>query len=171
MSDSKQERRRGAWARFRFSVVGPLLAAPPKRGELRRDLLRLSQKTWQHPLTGEPVLFSLSTIERWFYTAHHEQRDPVGALGQRIRKDAGRQHSLSDRLRVALRGQHKAHSSWSYQLHVDNLQVLVDNDKTLGPMPSYSTVRRYLKAPGLEKRRRKRGTNSPGGQRAEGRRR
>jgi putative transposase len=147
-------------------VVGPLLAAPPKRGELRGDLLRLSQKTWQHPLTGEPVLFSLSTIERWFYTAHHEQLDPVGALGQRIRKDAGRQPSLSDRLRVALRGQHKAHSSWSYQLHADNLQVLVDNDETLGAMPSYSTVRRYMKAQGLVKRRRKRGPNSPGAQRA-----
>jgi len=55
VSDPKQERRRGDWARFRFSVVGPLLAAPPKRGELRGELLRLSQKTWQHPVTGEPV--------------------------------------------------------------------------------------------------------------------
>jgi transposase InsO family protein len=166
LSDPTHDRRRGDWARFRFSVVGPLLSAPPKRGELRGELLRLSQKTWRHPLTGEPVVFSLSTIERWLYAARHEQRDPVGALGQRIRKDAGRQRSLSDRLRVALRGQYKAHPSWSYQLHADNLKVLVDNDETLGPMPSYSTVRRYMKAQGLIKRRRKRGPNSPGAQRA-----
>lgn len=166
MSDPEQDRRRGDWARFRFSVVGPLLAAPPKRGQLRGELLRLSQKTWRHPLTGEPVVFGLSTIERWLYAARHEQRDPVGALGQRVRKDAGRQRSLSDRLRVALRGQYKAHPSWSYQLHADNLKVLVDRDETLGPMPSYSTVRRYMKAQGLIKRRRRRGPNSPGAQRA-----
>lgn len=166
MNDPKDERRRGAWARFRFSVVGPLLAAPPKRGELRGELLRLSQKTWRHPTTGEPVCFSLSTIERWLSAARHEQRDPVKALGQRIRKDAGRQRSLSDRLRVALRGQYKAHPSWSYKLHADNLKVLVDGDESLGPMPSYSTVRRYMKAQGLIKRRRKRGPKSPGAQRA-----
>ncbi len=166
MSDPQQDRRRGDWARFRFSVVGPLLAAPPKRGELHDELLGLSQKTWRHPLTGEPVVFSLSTIERWLYAARHEQGDPVGALGQRIRKDAGRQRSLSDRLRVALRGQYKAHPSWSYQLHADNLKVLVDSDERLGAMPSYSTVRRYMKAQGLIKRRRRRGPNSPGAQRA-----
>lgn len=166
MSDAKQDRRRGEWARFRFSVVGPLLAAPPKPGELRAELLQLSQKTWRHPLTGEPAHFSLSTIERWLYTARHEQRDPVGALGQRIRKDAGRQRSLSDRLRVALRGQYKAHPSWSYQLHADNLEVLVDGEESLGRMPSYSTVRRYMKSQNLIKRRRKRGPNSPGARQA-----
>ncbi|MFQ5720630.1 MAG: DDE-type integrase/transposase/recombinase [Acidobacteriota bacterium] len=166
MSDPKQDRRRGEWARFRFSVVGPLLAAPPKPGELRAELLQLSQKTWRHPLTGEPVHFSLSTIERWLYTARHEQRDPVGALGQRIRKDAGRQRSLSDRLRVALRGQYKAHPSWSYQLHADNLEVLVAGEESLGRMPSYSTVRRYMKSQNLIKRRRKRGPNSPGARQA-----
>ena len=58
MSDPKDERRRGAWARFRFSVVGPLLAAPPKRGDLRGELTRLSQKTWRHPVTGESVWFN-----------------------------------------------------------------------------------------------------------------
>lgn len=166
MSDPKHERRRGDWARFRFSVVGPLLAAPPKRGELRGELLRLSETTWRHPVSGEPVCFSLSTIERWLYAARHEHQDPVGVLGRRIRKDAGRQRSLSDRLRVALRGQYKAHPSWSYRLHTDNLRVLVDGDETLGPMPSYSTVRRYMRSQGLTKHRRRRGPNSPGAARA-----
>jgi transposase InsO family protein len=166
LSEEKQGRRRGEWARFRFSVVGPLLAAPPKRGELRGELLELSRKIWKHPLTGDPVHFSLSTIERWLSAARHQQHDPIAALGQRIRKDAGRQRSLSDGLRVALRGQHKAHPSWSYQLHTDNLQALLDSDKTLGAMPSYSTVRRYMKAQGLTKGRRRRGPNSPGVQRA-----
>jgi hypothetical protein len=57
------------WARLRFSIVGPLLAAPPAAGELRRELQRLSAKTWRHPLTGAPVRFSFATIERWYYVS------------------------------------------------------------------------------------------------------
>ena len=32
------------WARFRFSVIGPLLAAPPDRGELQEQLGKLSSQ-------------------------------------------------------------------------------------------------------------------------------
>jgi hypothetical protein len=38
MNDSKHAR----WARFRFSVIGRLLAAPPARGELARELSQLA---------------------------------------------------------------------------------------------------------------------------------
>ena len=51
------------WARFRFSVVGPLLSAPPENGTLRESLIALSKKQWKHPITGKPVTFSFSTIE------------------------------------------------------------------------------------------------------------
>ena len=54
------------WARFRFSVIGPLLAAPPERGELQEQLKSLAAKKWHHPITGQRVQFGLSTIERWF---------------------------------------------------------------------------------------------------------
>jgi hypothetical protein len=57
------------WARFRFSVIGPLLAAPPERGELQELLQSLADRKWRHPMTGQWVQFGLSTIERWFYTA------------------------------------------------------------------------------------------------------
>ena len=36
------------WARFRFSVIGPLLAAPPQRGELRNELEGLAARQWVH---------------------------------------------------------------------------------------------------------------------------
>jgi hypothetical protein len=32
------------WANLRFSVVGHLLAAPPRRGDLQRELERLADK-------------------------------------------------------------------------------------------------------------------------------
>ena len=34
------------WARFRFSVVGPLLSSPPENGTLRESLIALSKKQW-----------------------------------------------------------------------------------------------------------------------------
>jgi hypothetical protein len=65
MGRSKDPSVHERWAHLRFSVIGQLLAAPPPRGELRVELKRLAARTWQHPITGEPVHFALSTIERW----------------------------------------------------------------------------------------------------------
>jgi hypothetical protein len=39
------------WARFRFSVVGPLLASPPSRGALHEELERLSAKICNFSIT------------------------------------------------------------------------------------------------------------------------
>jgi transposase InsO family protein len=137
-------------------VVGPLLAAPPARGELRAALEQLAQRSWRHPITGLPVRFGVATIERWYYAARAAPQDPVAALRRRVRQDAGQQPSVRARLRQALRAQVRAHPSWSAQLLVDNLAVLVEEDPTLGPMPSYSTLRRFLKAQGWVRRRRPR---------------
>lgn len=136
------------WARLRFSIVGPLLAAPPERGELRAELERLAAKEWRHPTKGTPRRFGLSTIERWYYAALRE-RDPLAALRRRPRKDTGVHRVMSPGLQKALRAQHGAHRRWSYQLHYDNLVVLVDQDPALAPKPSYTTVLRFMKAAGL----------------------
>ena len=125
MHDDERDRTGDRWARFRFAIVGPLLAAPPRRGELRVELERLAERSWRHPLTGEPVRFSMSTLERWYYAARSARRDPVARLRRRVRSDAGRQRRLSPKLRWALEAQYKAHPRWSYQLHTDNLAVLV----------------------------------------------
>lgn len=136
------------WARLRFAIIGPLLAAPPGRGELQGALRELSGRTWTHPTSGEPVRFGFSTIERWYYTARNELRDPVGVLRRRVRRDAGTQPSLVDAVRAALHQQHREHSGWSFQLHYDNLRALAV-ESSLGPVPSYHTVRRYMRSAGL----------------------
>lgn len=146
-------RRPDRWAAFRFSIVGSLLAAPRAKGELRAELQRLSEKLWLHPVTGEPVQFGVSTIERWYYSARARRDDPVGALDKHVRSDAGSHRKLSPALRAAIRSQHRDHKGWSYQLHYDNLEVVVARDRRLGPMPSYSTVRRYMKRQGLVRQR------------------
>ena len=147
---------RDRWARLRFAVVGPLLASPPPAGRLRAELERLSQQSWEHPSGRGPVRFSVSTIERWYYQARAAHQDPVKALRRRVRADAGRVRAMSPALITALREQYRAHRSWSAQLHYDNLQVRVDADPVLGPMPSYATVTRVMRSLGLVRQHRRR---------------
>jgi len=141
------------WARLRFSIIGALLAAPPAKGELRAALQQLAAREWRHPSTGAPVRFGVSTLERWLYRARNEQQDPVGVLRRKRRQDAGEQASMTPALRQALRAQYAAHKSWSAQLHHDNLAALAETRPELRPVPSYTTVRRFLAASGLTKRR------------------
>jgi len=106
-------------------VIGQLLAAPPPKGELRAAIEALAARQWRHPTTGDPVRFSFSTIERWFYRALKERSDPVGVLRRKLRTDAGQQPAVSDAVRQVVLAQYAAHKSWSVQLHHDNLVALL----------------------------------------------
>lgn len=143
------------WARFRFSVVGSLLSSPPARGELKAAIEALADKTWTHPVSGREIRFASVTIERWFHQARREKQDPLGVLRRTVRKDHGRV-SLAPRLAEYLLRQYGEHQHWSYQLHYDNLAALVKVDSSLGPLRSYSTLRRYMQAHGLIRKRRTR---------------
>ena len=157
------------WARFRFSVVGSLLSAPPPRGELKADIRSLAEKTWTHPVTGRDVQFAAVTIERWYYTARRAKDDPVGVLRRAVRKDCGRV-SLASALAKQLFRQYQDHPHWSYQLHYDNLAAIVKADASLGVLSSYSTVRRYMKTHGLVRKPRPAPKGRPGEARAAQRR-
>ena len=157
------------WAHTRFAIIGWLLAAPPGKGELKAAIAELAQRTWQHPTTGEPVRFGFSTIERWYYRALRERTDPVGSLRRKRRLDAGEQHAVSDAVRQAIFTQYAAHKSWSVQLHHDNLAALSQTQPDLQPVPSYPTLRRFMKANGLVKRRRLTPRRTDGAERAEAR--
>lgn len=135
------------WAHFRFAVVGELLARPPLRGDLTKRLEELASRQWTHPITGEPARFEFSTVERWYYLAKQAGTDPVGALRRKVRKDSGGHVLINTELRAALEAQYAAHPSWSIQLHYDNLRVVL-GDK----VPSYSTVRRYMRAVDMHRR-------------------
>lgn len=157
------------WATLRFAVIGQLLAAPPTKGELRGAIEALSQRTWQHPTTGEPARFGFSTIERWYYRALKERTDPVGVLRRKIRINAGQQHTVTEPVRRAVLAQYAAHKSWSVQLHHDNLVALAEKQPELKPVPSYPTLRRFMRAMGLDKRRRLTSRTTDGAVRAEAR--
>ena len=153
------------WAHFRFGVVGSLLSSPPARGELKAAIRALAAKTWIHPVSGCEVRFAAVTIERWYYRARREKDDPVTVLRRVVRKDRGKV-SLAPPLAERLLGQYRDHPHWSYQLHYDNLAAVVKADPSLGPLRSYSTVRRYMNTHGMVRKPRSAPKGRPGEVRA-----
>ncbi|MGH8529165.1 MAG: DDE-type integrase/transposase/recombinase [Nevskiales bacterium] len=145
MSSNPVSPPRDRWARLRFSIIGPLLAAPPLAGQLHAALTELAAKTWRDP-EGLDVRFGVSTLQRWYYAARRAD-DPVATLRNRLRADVGRFPSLMPMVIQALRAQYRAHPGWSMQLHYDNLRCALTGSDAV--VPSYPTIRRYLKAQGM----------------------
>jgi putative transposase len=110
--EARAKRVHQRWAEFRFSVIGHLLAAPPAKGELAGAIAELAEHTWRHPTTSEPTRFGFSTIERWYYRALKEKRDPVGVLRRKLRADAGQQPAMTAAVRQVTLAQYAAHKSW-----------------------------------------------------------
>jgi transposase InsO family protein len=152
MGENDRGRGPRKWAELKFSVIGQLLASPPEEGELRPAIEELARTPWRHPITGSPVSFGASTIERWFYAARGTD-DPIAALKRKVRSDAGVAKAMSAELLEALRLQYAAHQGWSYKLHHDNLAALVEEKPELGESVSYSTVRRRMRERGWRKKK------------------
>jgi putative transposase len=74
-------------------------------------------------------------------------------LRRKLRRDAGLQAALGAAMRQAVLAPYAAHKSWSVKLHHDNILVLAERP-ALMPVMSYSTLRRFHAAHGLDKRRR-----------------
>jgi transposase InsO family protein len=141
------------WAHLRFSIVGPLLARPPDKGELAKEFEKLASRRYPHPgREGEWLRFAVSTIERWYYQALGND-DPVKALGRRIRCDSGQIRAIDSEISKILHQQYLLYPSWSYKLHADNLTASLEQEQ-LGSAPSYSSVRRLMIAKGWLRRTR-----------------
>ena len=138
--------KRDRWARLRFSIIGPLLAAPPAPQALQAELQRLAAKTWRDPVSGLDVCFAASTMERWYYKARRAA-DPVAVLKNRLRGDIGKFPSMTPAVIATLISQYREHPGWTMQLHVDNLRAALKGNGAA--IASYASVRRYLKAHGM----------------------
>ena len=154
------------WAEFRFGVIGGLLSSPSETGELMPRLRQLALQEWQHPITGKKVFFSVPTIERWYYEAKSKTLDPVGALRRKLRSDCGSTRHMSEAIKNWLDHNYRQHSSWSWQLHRDNLEAWLEKHPENGMTPSYSSVRRYMKTRGWFKTPRPRSPRSPAAHKA-----
>jgi len=149
----KDPSQRDALARLRFSIIGPLLAAPPEPGELQTAMGLLAAKTWRHPTSGLDVSFGQSTLERWYYAARKAD-DPVAALRNSLRAGVKRFPSLSQSVIDTLIQQYREHPGWTAQLHFDNLCAALHGSggaaaTSSSSISSYPTIRRYLLAQGM----------------------
>ncbi|MBF0547714.1 MAG: hypothetical protein HQM08_24960 [Candidatus Riflebacteria bacterium] len=88
----------------------------------------LSEKSWNHPITGKSVSFSFSTIEEWYYQAKGTQCSPVNALKWKLREDMGIFRAISDAIKKAINKLHQTHPGWSHKWHYDNLLVIATQD-------------------------------------------
>lgn len=140
------------WGQLRFSIVGGLLARPPEPGKLGEEIESLANRRYRHPRKNKWVTFGASTIERWYYRALGAE-DPVTALSRKVRSDVGKTKAMNPQLLAALQKQYTGYPHWSYKLHADNLEALVEEKPELGEAPSYSTVRRRMKDRGWLKKR------------------
>ena len=108
-----------------FSIVGPLLAQPPERGELTQEIERLSQQSYPHPTRhGEMISFAVSTVERWYYAALGTS-DPIAALSRKVRTDAGIRKAIGEKQQEILKTQYGNYPNWSVKLHSDNLAAFL----------------------------------------------
>ena len=155
VNDDHAPSARVRWARLRFQILGPLMAAPADDGELKARLEQLASRPWRHPTTGESIRFSFKTLERWWYVARGAS-DPLGALARKVPSPAGTHPSITPALAEAIDQQHRDHPRWTWQLHYDNLVALVCQDPRLGPMPGYTTLCRFMKSQGLLRARKRR---------------
>lgn len=153
MDQAPREPARVRWAQLRFSIIGTLLSSPPTRGELKSQLESLAKKPYTHPTRpDEVVYFAVATLERWYYRAR-ETHKPIVALERKVPKHAGAHPKVSAALGVEIARQYRQHPTWSYQLHYDNLQALARGQSSLGALPSYPTVRRYMQSCGMLRQR------------------
>ena len=146
MKDKNATSGRNRWAQLRFLIIGRLFAEPPGPGELQTRLAELAGRTWRHPLSGEPIKFGASTLERWYYKARSVS-DPVQALKNQPGSHHGSFPSLPAQVKEQLIEQYREHPGWTMRLHHDNLISL--NRDTPIEVPSYPTIRRFMRARGL----------------------
>ena len=120
----------GLSAQLRFSIIGGLLARPPCKGQLGKELQILAGRHYRHPRQDKWITFGASTLERWYYKALNAA-DPIEALGRKQRSDAGQAKAMSPQLLAVLQGQYQRYPDWSYKLHCDNLAALVEQQPQL----------------------------------------
>ena len=129
------------------------------------QLFKLADIQWHHPLSGQTVMYSTCTLERWYYKARGGETDVLSALRTQTRKDKGKCKVVKSEIRDLLKKQYTQHESWNVQLHYDNL--IVDIDTLQIKKPSYSSVLRYMRANNFNRKNKRQGPRSPGAKKAE----
>jgi transposase InsO family protein len=131
-------------ALWRYELIAPLLSTAGQRGALRRELRRLAERTHEHPKRG-PVRMGCGTFEDWYYLY---RRHGLDGLRPQTRKDHGRSRRIGAELAEQITTLARARPD------LDGRNILAElRCQGLGPLPSMSTLYRFLRAQGLDQRR------------------
>ena len=152
------------WARLRFQIIGPLLAAPPTTASSRRaSTARRARRGGTRP-PARRIRFSFKTIERWWYTARGAERPArrARAQGARARRHAPELSApRSPRRSRASTATTRAGASSSTTTTSSRSRA---RTRASGPCPSYATVCRFMKEQGLLRARKRRHREHPDGE-------
>ena len=138
------------WARLRFQILGPLLAAPADDGELKARIEELAAAPVATPAPPARRSASRSRPSSAGGTSPRgAERSARRARTQGPRRTPAPTRASRPRARRGDRAPAREHPRWTFQLHHDNLVALAREDPRLGPVPGYATVCRYMKEQGL----------------------
>lgn len=136
---------REAIAAFRAQLIGALARRELDHGELRAELMRISQQAFRPPGSDITRHFSVPTLERWLYAL---KRGGLEALEPKARSDRGRARELTAEQRQLLLDIRREHRSASVETI---LRTLVAEGRLEKRAVSAATVRRLFRDAGLDR--------------------
>ena len=136
---------REAVALFRCQIIGWLAALVLSRGELKDELLQLSQRRFRPPGALRSRSYSVSTLERWLSSY---RSGGLEALKPKERKDKGRAQTLTEEQRKLLLEIRQEFPRASAPLI---LRTLVTEGRMKKDEVSPATVRRLFVEHGLDR--------------------
>jgi putative transposase len=147
MPDTLQPRDHAeAVALFRAQVVGPVVCAQLKRGQLRAALKQLSQQMYRVPGREVRRQYHWQTLEGWYYDY---KNGGLEALKPSARSDRGHGRALSVEQRELLLAIRREHPDASVPLI---MRTLIADGRLQQKLVAESTVRRLYREHGLDRK-------------------
>lgn len=144
----KPRNRAEAIALFRAKLIGELIARDLDHGELADELERLSKKRFRPPGSNLSRKYSVSTLERWYYAYRAHQL--AGLMPKSKRR--GQALALTPKVKALIRQIATEHPRAPVSVI---MRHLCDRGLIEPGTVSDNTVRRFLRAEGLDARARR----------------
>ena len=132
-------------ALFRYAIIAPLLSITGPRGTLQREINKLASKQHVHPRRGS-IAVGVGTIQEWLLSYRHGGLD---GLEDSRRSDLGTSRRIDAAVAEAIAELAEARPD----LDGPGLLAEIVATRQSVPMPSLSTLYRFLRVRGLDQRR------------------
>ena len=134
-------------ALFRYQIIAPLLSPLAPGETLKKRIAHIVRRQHLHPLRG-PIRVGFGTVEEWFY---RHRRDGLDGLTPKSRKDRGKSRRIDDEMAEEIISLAREHPELDGPGILAELKARWGKDEY--PLPSLSTLYRFLRAEGLDRRR------------------